>query len=321
MEIREYWLALGHRRWALVIAPLLAGLLAFAAAAQRPGEHEATATVLLPSGGDTDNPPITRQLTSNVTAVLESDLVAAEVAEETGVPAPRIAERLSATRAGEGNLVEVRYRDTDAAQVENVAETAARVGLRLLLDGQDTEVEQFREAAQERYDGAQRDIDEFLAETELTNPTVEYQSAVTSLNNLRVQLITAQAGGDDDRASQLAEVIEAREEDLAQLGRQVRRFTPLSDAAGRVNAQLGSAEVQELTVAAQLATVEQASTVTTQAASPVPRLPAIMQLVGLAVVVSLLVVVGVLLLGAASTPPPPREEVAMRRRPRASSRV
>ncbi len=321
MEIREYWLALGRRRWALVLAPLLAGLLALAAAAQRPGEFEATTTVLLPSGGDTDNPPITRQLTANVDAVLESDLVASQVSQETGVPAGRIADRLEAERAGEGNLVEVRYRGTDPEQSEQIADLAAREGLRVLLDGQDAEAEQLRQAAQANYDRAQEAIDEFLADNDVINPSVEYQAAIQALNSLRNQLINAQNNGDDSLAARLSRVIKARQNDLDELGALLREFTPLTDAAGRAGVLLQEAEGDELDVAAQLATIDAESTITTQQATAVPRLPAIMQLVGLAVIVSLLIVIGVLLLGAASTPPRRLEGAPPPARTRARSGV
>ena len=220
---------------------------------------------------------------------VESPIVGRDVATALG-PDAEGDDSLSAAQEGTGTLVTVTYR---AATAEDAA-AGLQAGVRQAL----TDVASARlSGAQDRLDVATQQLDRTnarLAELEAAagGPDVAnaYRDRTTELNGLQAQLAVAAANGDDTTA--LAELVDQREAQRAQIATVLNEWERTRDAVASAAEARDAAEREVLAGQQLLSRIDGADPVVVTAVEPESMLATVLLPAVAAAVAALGVVVG-----------------------------
>lgn len=217
-----------RRRWVLVIAaPVLAMLLAAGWMLARPTQYEGTGSLVL-HVPDQRGPGATLQWVTNFRSALTSRTVAAEVAEELGIPADQVRSGLSAEQIGQSAIVEISYEGTPRAEIEPVMRAAAAAAVSLISGADVATARAALETAEERYAEIVAERRAFLEMTGALNPQEEYRGRIADL-------VAARRAGND-------ELVAALEEQVDRLGDLAARVQRLEDGVAQAAGTLNAAE-------------------------------------------------------------------------------
>lgn len=316
MEIRPYWHRMGNRRWLLLLAPLVAGLIACMFGIRQPTRYQAVGIATIPVSGL--SPIATRQAVFDVQAVASSREYFDEVAGLTGTSGSKISQGLKVAQVQGGNLLEFRYQSKRPETADRVSRTAAHVALQRYFVPQVSEAKQTVDAAQQALDEANQAIADLVEKAGVPAPRDTYNSALQIASQLRVrQAVAATDPATASQAPAYAKPIADAQAEADKLADLVREYDVVVARRDRIAAALGDAVNAHSSVVARQNTAAGEAAVSGLLAGRVPRLPSIIQMVISAVVVAELAAAGLLLLiellGSGSKRPPLTENQVLER--------
>lgn len=299
MELRDYWHRLGRRRLALVAAPVVAGVVALGIGMHHPPSYTSVTTVQVPIG-DHKGPIEARQDVANFQALAMSDAVVSDVSRHSGVAAGKLAQQITISQDGSGNVVEISFKAADKARASLVTSTAAKDAVEGYLRPQTIAaagvVDKARQqwnSMQQQADSSTRALDDFVAKAGVPTPQQHYAQAQASVNQLQNEYNSAVAHKFTLTAGNLKSALDAAKRDLVPLARAAQSYTQTlsSLTAARQQAQSAviAAKSDLLRAQSTAAGVPPASGLTTTITGKNPRASAIEQLVAAAVLLAVLV--------------------------------
>jgi hypothetical protein len=303
MEIRDMLLASKARASLLLIVPVLAMVAAYVFASQAPPRYEVTATYVVPSFLDTNSPAALSQSVASFRSTVSSEPIIRRAAEETGIPRSVFGRGATTRPLGTGNVLELSLISPDSERAGAALVAVVATTLDLLSETRIRLGEEVLAAAQERYDVAREKLEAFVDDTGLVLPNETYRIQFSELAQLRLQVQSARAAGDEEGAVRLEALVKDREPLLADLNPQVLQHRDLERDENRQLTLLLRAEERfdetRLARSAEAGEVALAAT----AASLVPQRPLLVRWVVSAGALALIAAFGlVLLLGIVARP-------------------
>ncbi len=285
------------RRYAKVVAlvAVASGLAASVVFLMRPQTYAATATVVLPTAASSGSViASTTQEVADLQAVVRTMALAERVARAVGLRPEDVAGGLSATRVGNGGVVEVRYEGREPATVERVAVEAGRQSLAILADAQLAPYAQRLDIATQALEGASERLRAFLERFGNIQPQDEFQRIASTLAELRDRAEEAEAAGEADRAAELSARIDAL---TARWSPLIVEWQGLNAERSRAQRQLEAAQLDYAIARSALeAVLADGSSVLGTRATPVPRLATVVRgvvpIVVVATALAILLVIG-----------------------------
>jgi hypothetical protein len=247
MEIVQYLRSLG-RLWRIVIVvPVVAALVAFAAGMANPRVHRGKATI---SDLVTAGPSSTAaQAVADFQALLFSEPVLTEVSDETGLSKSTLKHRLKLVRFGQSSVVAVQGTSPDRDDIEPMVMTAAREALALFNARSNAvarglaEARRAVDAARKNVVAAEGQLSEFTARTGAVSPVEEFEAELRRVTDLERSLADARAGRGGSVSSFEISLAEARR-DRDAAAAALAEYEPLNAAADRAGDDLTSAQRQ-----------------------------------------------------------------------------
>lgn len=247
MEIVQYLKSLGRLWRFVIVVPIVAGLLAFAAGMASPRVYRGKATI---SDLVTAGPSSTAaQAVADFQALLFSEPVITQVSDETGLSKATLKHRLRLVRFGPSSVVAVQGTSPDPEEIEPMVMTAAREALALFNARSNAvarglvEARKAVETARQAVGAAEGRLTEFTGRTGSVSPADEYESELKRVTDLEKALADARAGRGGSVASfesSLADARRSRDAAAAALA----EYEPLRAAADRASDDLASAQRQ-----------------------------------------------------------------------------
>jgi hypothetical protein len=215
-------------RWLLVVAaPLIAASVAAGWMLVRPTEYRGTGTLVL-HVPDQRGASATLQWVTNFRSALTSRSVAAQVADEVGIPAKAVREGLSAEQIGQSAIVEVTFEGEPRRVVEPTMREATSAAVALISGADVATARAALRSAEERYEELVNERRRFLETTGALSPQDDYRARI-------VDLVAARRAGDDTRVEFLEQLVER----LGDLAAQSQR---LDDGVAQAASTLNAAE-------------------------------------------------------------------------------
>lgn len=216
------------RRWPVVVAaPLVAACLAAGWMLVRPAEYQGTGTLVL-HVPDQRGASATLQWVTNFRSALTSRSVAAEVAEEVGIPASEVRAGLSADQIGQSAIVEVTFKGEPRRLVEPTMREATSAAVALISGADVATARAALRSAEAQYEEIISERREFLETTGALSPQDDYRARIA-------ELVAARRAGDDDRVALL-------EQQVDRLGDLVAQSQRLDDGVAQAASTLNAAE-------------------------------------------------------------------------------
>lgn len=291
MELREYWSAMGKRRWALLLVPIVAGGAAFAVGAQRPAKYEASSSVSVLPPNEALNPTAVRQAVTDFQAIVGQNSFQAELAAKTGLSSSAISSGLTSAQVGDSTSVNVTFTSENPDTSKSVASEAGLLALQDFVGPQVSQAEAFVTSTQKPAADAAAVVDAYTKKVGISDPSTQLATAQQILSQLQVRQSLGQ-----DPPGALTGLIQQQQASVAKLqpiAAQYAVLTRLRDIADQV---VQNARAALFAVQAQQAAIPSAVTKAANATKVSP-LSALIQLVGAAAVIGFLAVALLLLLG------------------------
>jgi hypothetical protein len=230
----------------LVVIPLVAAVISFAFIASQPARYKADATVvILPTGTGSSAVTVVQAVTDFQTA-LKSGGVAGDVSRKTGVPPGTISANLSSPQSSiagiTSSVVDVTYEGTNATTAAAVLRAATASALTLLASTSIAPAQTQVQAATADLKRALDAMTQFINDTGVGVPNVQYQVQVTQLANLRSQVDTLRSENRFAEAEAVAREVTRRVADLETLNAQIVRYTQITADQERAQAELTDSE-------------------------------------------------------------------------------
>lgn len=289
MEIREYWNDLGRRRWVLLIAPLVAGVVAVAFGLAQPPSYDGVAVVHVPvEEGAAETPSTARQVISDFEAVVNSAEFADEFAEASGLPREGAGSGVRVAQVGTGLVVQLRYRANAPGPAASGSATAGRLAVELYFAPKVAEARAYLDAAEAQRDDAESALEGFVTDAGVGQPEVSYNAVLRVLEELRVRAAMAEAEGSAAIAAGLRPALDKWESRAADAGALARRYQSLAAVRDRAEKRVANAEERVTTAESMEALAGQDAVVATGPARLVSTRSSVTQLAGGAVILSVL---------------------------------
>lgn len=298
MEIKDYLRVIGRRAWILVLAPLVAGLVAFGAAERQPKQYRAVATVVVPETPGAGSPTAVFQFVSNYDSALRSPAVVQRVADATKVDKDRLTDGLRSGQLGKSTIIQTTYTDTSGAQVTKVLPVAIRETLNLLAEPKVGAAREKVTSAEKQSEEAQKGMDAFRSTTGLVLPNEEYRVAAGELSQLKVLLQQAMVAEEPSatKIAGLEAAIAERATRVGEIGAQVAVFNQLQERQQQATVNLTRAREELQAAEAQVAANNKGSFVTLAGTSAVPERPYVISRVRAAVASAVALSIGLVIL-------------------------
>jgi hypothetical protein len=193
----------------------------------RPAEYRGTGTLVL-HVPDQRGASATLQWVTNFRSALTSQSVAAEVADEVGIPASKVRAGLSAEQIGQSAIVEITFEGEPRRIVEPTMREATSAAVALISGADVATARAALRNAEERYQEVVTERREFLETTGALTPQEDYRARIADL-------VAARRADDADRVAFLEQLVGR----LGDLAAQAQR---LDDAVAQAGSTLNAAE-------------------------------------------------------------------------------
>ena len=212
-----------------IVIPLVAAIAAGAILMQRPVRYQSTLRITVPNELSASASGIGLYL-ANLELQLFAPEVAERVAKQTGIDADAYMSGLSLSRVGQSSSADFTFESTDPETAAKVVETVVSAALRSLATEGLPFAEREVELAEESYDTALRDLDQFRSTHGVVYPEEQYSRTIAEIEASRADLASAEAAGDSVEVGQLTPEVAELEQRLGVLEEVLPRYQELDDA-------------------------------------------------------------------------------------------
>lgn len=235
MEIADFLAAARRQRWLLILVPVLSSIAAVAYSVLSPATYTAQATVISPSLVGTpfsqfSGPQSIDQFVSTFYASTAAPAVIDKTAREAGVSAASLTENVAVTQVGASSNVTLTYSDIDEAKADLVARTLASNALENMYSAQVQVADQQVASAEAALATANQDLQDYLDEIGVGDPSAAYQSALNQVTVLQQTQATFAAQGETESATEMQSFIDVAQERVSDLGASLPEYHALLSA-------------------------------------------------------------------------------------------
>lgn len=213
----------------VVIVPLLAGVAAGAALAQRPVRYVSTLRITVPDELSASASGIGLYLANLELQLFDPDVIE-KVSKTTGVDADAYVSGLKLSRVGQSSSADFTFASADPDTAAIVVETVVSAALRSLATEGLSFAEREVELAEQSYDNAVNDLNAFRREHDVVYPEEQYSQTAAEIEAARADLARAEAAGDSIEAQQITAELVELEERLKTLEGVLPEYQELNDA-------------------------------------------------------------------------------------------
>lgn len=254
MEIRDYLRVVKRRLWILVVLPVLAAAVGILAFSGQPQQFRSSVETSVPSLAINTTAGAVSVYVANFQELLTTQPVIDRITKETGVAGHDLRSGLTASQVGTtSNLIRVTYTSTTKANVEKVALSATNATLDMASEPAVANAKAAVVVAQERFDRAQKAVQQLVASPSPGLPIDQYRDKLSSLATLKLAASSARLDADIPKADGLDAQIPGLEKEIADLVPKVQQYQQLSDAQQQASTALSTALVREQDTEAQVA--------------------------------------------------------------------
>ena len=212
-----------------IVIPLVAAIAAGAILLQQPVRYQSTLRITVPNELSASASGIGLYL-ANLELQLFAPEVAERVAKQTGIDTSAYLSGLSLSRVGQSSSADFTFESTDPETAAKVVETVVSAALRSLATEGLPFAEREVELAEESYDTALRDLDQFRSTHGVVYPEEQYSRTIAEIEASRADLASAEAAGDSVEVGQLTPEVAELEQRLGVLEEVLPRYQELDDA-------------------------------------------------------------------------------------------